>query len=322
MSELLDELNRQRRLQKAREIETLKDLVTSYSGVKKRLLSYMLTSDNADTVVRQNQLLTQVERELQHWTETRYAQLLLDNMTNEANLVDANIKNLIEFQGIEASTYAVLPKSAIENMIATTRSGPLANLLGSFGRVEAERARQNLVDGLALGWNPRKLAPLLEESLDITQSRAFLISRTEMLRAQRHATRMSYMKNPHLVRGWVWSSACDERTCPSCWTMHGTEHKLDEPMECHPACRCSQVPLTKSYKELGFMVDEVVSPLPLGEDVFASQPEDVKMKVLGKAAYEAYKNKEVTLSDFNDYKTNPVWGNHYTRKSNKALGIV
>ena len=51
--------------------------------------------------------------------------------------------------------FSKLPTDAIEAMVATTRSGPLAQLLGSFGAMASVDARNALIAGIALGEPPR-----------------------------------------------------------------------------------------------------------------------------------------------------------------------
>src|SRR5690606_5660854 len=110
-----------------------------------------------------------------------------------------------------------------------------------------------------------------------------------------------------LVTAWIWHAAVSERTCAACWALHGQEFPLEEKMGAHPACRCTMVPKTKTWREMGYQIDgdEVV---PQGEDLFAQQSESTQRAVLGNKNYERYQRGEVKLSDFVAFKPS-AYGN-------------
>ncbi len=58
--------------------------------------------------------------------------------------------------------------------------------------------------------------------------RALRISRTEMLRAYREATRRNYQANGDIVAGWRWLCAKQARTCAACLAMDGTHKCRDQ----------------------------------------------------------------------------------------------
>lgn len=101
--------------------------------------------------------------------------------------------------------------------------------------------------------------------------------------------------------------------CAACIALHGTFHKLDERMASHVSCRCSQVPRSKSWEELGITgVPDTRPPIQKGSDWFAAQPEDVQRGILGSpAALEAYKKGEVKLEDFVGRRDSTRWGASY-----------
>jgi len=110
--------------------------------------------------------------------------------------------------------------------------------------------------------------------------------------------------------------------CPMCWAMHGTEHTLDEHLDDHPRGRCAMVPLTKTWKELGFEgVPETRVEVEPGELLFAKLPEEQQRAILGNAGYEAYKAGVVTLADFVGQTSDPRWGTmRYARSLKEMLG--
>lgn len=219
-------------------------------------------------------------------------------------------------------TWTRLPTDAIEQMVGTLQDGsPLRDLLDALGPAASESIRRELVVGLALGHNPLDVARRCRDALNGNRVRAETIARTEMLRAYREATRESYLANKDKVKGWIWYAALDLRTCVACWAMHGTKHTLEEHLDDHPRGRCTMVPDTKSWAELGFQGMPERREPESGESLFAKLPWERQQAVLGPAAYRAYKAGAVKLSDFVGQKSDPRWGTmRYTRSLSDILG--
>ena len=85
-----------------------------------------------------------------------------------------------------------------------------------------------------------------------------MIARTEMLDANREAALETRKTNNDILECWEWWAQLDSsRTCISCIAQHGTRHPADEPGPLdHHQGRCVAVPATKSWRELGFDIDE------------------------------------------------------------------
>lgn len=173
-----------------------------------------------------------------------------------------------------------------------------------------------LVQGMLMGQNPREVARELRRALGVALSRALTIARTETLRAHREATRASYQANDDLVSGWTWHSAADERTCGSCWAMHGTEHTLEEKLDDHPNGRCAMVPIIRG----------VAFEVRAGRDLFAELASNTQIKILGPAKWAAWKDGKVTLDEHPltgivGRRHDPVWGSmRYERSLREILG--
>ena len=212
-----------------------------------------------------------------------------------------------------ASRFISLDSSAVENMIAATLSGPLRELLDAIPGAAVNDAREALVSGVAMGLNPREVEVDVRRALGVSMTRSLTITRTEMLRASRLATNQLLEQNQHLTTGWVWLSAMDERTCAYCWAMTGTHHKHDEALASHPNCRCAQVPDVVPLRELLGHLDVPDLPaarevVPLGTTRFAALPAREQERVLGPAAYKAYKAGEITLNDLVGTRRSRKWG--------------
>ena len=133
------------------------------------------------------------------------------------------------------------PTEALEKLVGYLGDGsPLRRLFDKMPALTGAKAEQALIEGVATGKNPRETARVMRsgvnQALDLTRSRALTISRTETMRVHRDASLENYKANAEAVRGWVWLCACDLRSCPSCWAMHGTFHDFREVFGSHPNC--------------------------------------------------------------------------------------
>lgn len=141
------------------------------------------------------------------------------------------------------SRWDVLPRSAVESMVGFSANGsPLRALFDELGPEVSRSIRDELLKGLSLGRNPRRVAAAVNARSGMGLARALTISRTEMLRSYRETTRLSFEQNSDIVQGWIWLSARQPNTCAACWAMDGKVFKTGDAMPSHPNCRCTMVP--------------------------------------------------------------------------------
>lgn len=175
-----------------------------------------------------------------------------------------------------------------------------------------EAMRRVLIQGVAVGTNPRTAARQMvrraEGAFNGGLTRALTIARTEMLDAHRAAGRGNDVGNADLVTGWVWSSALDTRTCPSCWAMDGTEHDIDESgPDDHQQGRCARIPKVKSWRELGFDLDEPASVMPDARTVFDTLPQADRLTIMGPERLRALDDGLVGMGDLATRRTTVGW---------------
>ena len=224
-------------------------------------------------------------------------------------------------------TWTHLNTDAVREIIGAAQDGaPLQTLLAEMGAEVGRKCQDALIRGIALGLNPRETARELRDAMGYGLQRALVISRTETLRAYREATRASYADNDDVVKGWRWRAALDGRTCPMCWAMHGTVHRMNEKLDDHPNGRCMMEPLTRSWDEIGKALGVDLSGVPetrretvLGVDAFAKASADVQRSVLGGPAYKAFTEGKVGLGDFVARRRSNRWGTMRYAKSLKAV---
>lgn len=212
-------------------------------------------------------------------------------------------------------------RAAVEQMVGMAGDGaPLGDWLGVLGADAKKRATDALVEGLMLGQGPEAVARRMRDALGGNMARALTIARTETLRAYREATRATYAANSDVVQGWRWASARNDRTCAACWAMDGKVFETDTPMGTHPNCRCSLLPNTKTWAELGFDVPEPKSDIPeTGAEAFALLSSERQRAILGEAGQAAYASGAVALGDFVRVTRSEVWGVRHSERGLHAI---
>lgn len=215
---------------------------------------------------------------------------------------------------------------AIEDLISATQPGsPLNDLFGTFGEDAAKDVSAKLITGITLGMSPTDVARGVASALDISRARALTISRTEMLRAYRSAALENYRKNDDVVGGWIWLCALLRSSCAACVAMNGTKHTLEESMDSHPNCACTQVPETKSWSDiLGPLgidtsgIEDTTIDIPSGSEWLDQQSTDIQRDILG-AKFDGWSNNDFTLSDIVGTNSSTNWGDSIYEKSLKQL---
>ena len=218
---------------------------------------------------RLQNLQRQVEEELRHFAAFAESRIV----AGQWEAIDAAGQHLAEI--LMTSTglgvhvrWDRLPVEAVSDLVGLTRRGsPLRALLDELGPEASKAVRDGLIQGLALGHNPRKVARAIRGEIGGNLVRALRISRTEMLRSYREATRRNYEANSDIIAGWRWLAAKQPRTCAMCLAMDGSFHTLKEHLDDHPNGRCAMVPVLKG--------DEKKAPSwETGSDWLARQPID------------------------------------------------
>lgn len=248
------------------------------------------------------QLLSQVQGQIggySRWVEQALTEREADLVRLAVEQSQLAIEAVQAGAGIRAGFSRLLP-SAVENMVANVSGGaPLRELLNQAWPDAATRMTQALVNGTALGWNPRKTARSMREGLQQgALQRCLTIARTEQLRVYRQASLETYRASG-VVRGYKRLAAKQVRTCISCLVADGRFYALDEEFDEHPNGRCTLVPVVMG-------VDE-----PTWESGLAwleRQPEAAQKQVMGLARWDLWKNGRVSLGEMVERHEHPVWG--------------
>jgi len=223
-------------------------------------------------------------------------------------------------------SFGIPHPDAITRLVGSLQDGsPLARLFRSFGLEAARNAVRALVTGLTLGWNPRRIAPLVERALNVPRWRALTIARQESLRSYRSANIETFKSNSDICSKWRWTAALQKRTCLACIAMDGTLHDLTEEFGSHVRCRCTPVPLTKSWDDLlsplGIDASEIPDTRPnmkSGTDWFEELNDATQKDMLGNK-YDAWKSGQFRLFDLVGHSHDKEWGHSIHEKSLKQL---
>lgn len=190
---------------------------------------------------------------------------------------------------------------------------PLAiRLQDAYGEYVAQEVEKHLLDGIAAGQNPRRIASLLRRNLQNAGARgltsALTTIRTAQIKSYQLANHSQYAANPRIVPEWTWVAALDDRTCMSCVAQHGTTHLYTETMNDHHNGRCAPVPKTISYADLGINVAEPVPEIERGEDWFKRQTAGVQREMMGPGKYNAWKDNQFEIRELSKPYTDDVYG--------------
>lgn len=217
-----------------------------------------------------------------------------------------------------------VPPQAMANIVASTQpSAPVGRIIQRLGQEVAEEVMFNLVQGIALGKGPRETAKLVTESAGMGLSKALTLSRTETMRAYREASRMQYAANPAMVKGYRRMSAKDERVCIACLVLDGELYALDEPLQAHPNCRCTLIPETLTYEDLGLQDIPMPEPGDNGREWFRKQPRNTQLQIMGNSETRlgAWERGDVTFGDMFQVTDHPVWGKSASVRPLRDMGL-
>lgn len=192
-----------------------------------------------------------------------------------------------------------LDRAVVEAMVGYATDGtPLTQLLAADYPATASAITDALVEGVALGYNPRKVARMMRDAMAGNAQRALVVARTETQRAHRAASVESYRQSG-VIQEYIRYAAMDKRTCLACLLESGRRYPVTEQFSDHVLGRCTSVPL----------ISGVESPVEqTGTDWFLEQDAETQREIMGDGHYEAWKSGQVPLESMAQMHTDPVWG--------------
>lgn len=242
----------------------------------------------------------------------------------QPRLIVSQLPPAAQAAALEAVTGRVSGRALEE--ITTRAQERIVSRLRPLSADAQAQMRRALVRGIVVGDNPRRTASEMlrrvETGFNGGLTRALRISRTEQLDAYRAANGAIDQANSDIVDGWTWVSAADATTCAACFAMHGTEWANEDPgPEGHVQCRCDRAPRTRSWRELGFDIDEPPSLLRDGQDAFRQLPVEAQRDVMGPARLDALDRGQIAWGDLARRVDNPDWRPSWQMAPLSDLGV-
>lgn len=247
---------------------------------------------------RYRDLMAQVQVELRVYSD--YAERTIEDRQRQmARLGIYHGEQAIRAGGIQAG-FNRLPIEAVEHMVGFTGANtPLGQLIAGTWPAASDGITQALIDGVALGLNPRDTARNMARASTASLDRMMTIARTEQLRTYRTANLESYRASG-VVSGYKRLAAHDRRTCAACIMSEGTFYDLNEDlMPTHPNCRCTLVPVVQGFPEPKWLG---------GQEWFEQQDQETQVSILGKERYYRWQNGNFDLGELVTVKRNVTWG--------------
>ena len=155
----------------------------------------------------------------------------------------------------------------------------------------------------------------VRDVMDLSRRNAESLVRTSVQTVANETRDKTFAQNGDLVKGKEWVAALDNRTCLVCgsldgkrWDLEGNPIGHSVPYKSAPAhynCRCSFVPILKTWKEMGIDIDELpeISRASMDgqvqyktfSDWLKRQPDGRIEATLGKRRAELYQSGKLTI---------------------------
>jgi len=324
MPGLLDEARRFRQalidLQNAETRRLIQEYGRIYAGLDKRMKTLEEALGELPAGAEHNVTERQMERvrSLREQIEvevTKFGGRLDDHLDDAVHAsVVAGSKGgvrMLKSAGIGGS-FNILPTDAIETMLGFMADGsPLHGALTTrLGFTVAERVEQRIIDGIALGFGPRKVArQIVREKMGEGLAWAMTTARTAMAWGYREANRAQMAANANIVPGWLWWSARDGRVCMACLAMdNGAVHPPTETLRDHHNGRCVPVPA---------MSNAVTAQT--GQQWFAEQDPTLQRQQMGDSRWQDWKAGKFEFRDLATTYQDPVYGEMVREATMKGL---
>lgn len=186
--------------------------------------------------------------------------------------------------------------------------GPLYARLKMLTGSTVDRVVGQILDGVAAGWNPRRIASAIQDAFGGGLTDALRNTRTVQLWAYRDGARANYQASG-VVDKWIWYAELDDLTCGACIAEHGTLHDLTEQLDGHYNCRCAALPY----------IEGVTDQPETGQAWFEAKSEAEQRAILGDTKWEAWKDGKFEFSQLSQQSPSDVYGHMRSEASLKSL---
>lgn len=114
--------------------------------------------------------------------------------------------------------------------------------------------------GLVGGETNQQIVKRVRGTMEISRRNAETLVRTSAQSVANTTREKMFQDNSDVISGREWCATLDRRTCPTCGALDGKKWPLNVTtpnIPAHFSCRCSMVPILKTWRELGINLDEM-----------------------------------------------------------------
>jgi SPP1 gp7 family putative phage head morphogenesis protein len=126
-----------------------------------------------------------------------------------------------------------------------TRARASGGALDNVGAQAALAVGEDVLTLIAQGQSPAFIARYLRRAFGLPYARMTTFVRTASAYASNEAAAAAQVENARLLRGWMWSSSKDARTCAACLARDGEIFPVGAVLNDHHAGRCVSIPVTR-----------------------------------------------------------------------------
>lgn len=266
------------------------------------------------------------------------AEVMMTNMGSAAEASGAVEEQLFR-RTLPAGLDVTMPNLGVLQQAATLRpfnGAVMSEWTQELKANDLKRTWNTILDGITSGTDtPSLIRSLLgtkplqykDGVREVSRRGMEALVRTSINHATNQGRQMVWEANSDIIKGIRWVSTLDNRTTPICqqrdghvgpvstldgWTPPEGADILDPPFArppAHPNCRSTTVAVTKSWRELGFNMDEMPAgtrasmdgQVPANMTYFqwlAKQSDDVQKDILGPTRWDLWKNKGIQPDRF------------------------
>lgn len=199
---------------------------------------------------------------------------------------------------------------AINAVVGYVNSGAWANEIGNFSADVLNAVNNAIIHGIVDGRNPLAIARDVRDMVTgLPLSTANNLMRTLQLQSYRQATAANYAANADILYGQIRIAALDGRCCMACVSLHGSELAIGEQVYDHHSGRCTSIAKVKGR----------TYNIQSGEDWYNGLSQEQQIKLAGYANWNALNSGAITMRDFVQTYTDPVFGQMIREASLKGI---
>ena len=206
----------------------------------------------------------------------------------------------------------------------------LREIVADLGRATIKKINGAIRQGMVQGETTEaiirrvrgtKAMSFRDGAMSATRATAERVVRTAVNHISNSAREETFEQNADLLKGFQWVATLDTRTCLQCASLDGKMFPIGQrkgpraPL--HINCRCTLVPVTKSWRDLGIDLDEVAATTRASmngqvssTETFGSwlkkQRASVQDEALGPTRGALFRRGKLTVDRFMDVRGNQL----------------